>query len=110
MYVVVFCCFSSFAHGVLFRSKKGCSICGRKTDSTKPFINTPVDVAEKENVCNTFNVKEFLEGEMCSLCARAIRRFKTTGVKAPTVSITIHVACRLTNEVHKMVRQYTIFK
>ena len=82
-FIIVFCLFS-LAHGALFRSKRGCSICGRKTDKSRLFVHTPV----AGDVCQTFNVKKEAAQslQLCSACARAVRRYKTTGVKATKVS------------------------
>ena len=108
IYVLVLFVIISLAHGAPFRSKKGCVICGRKSDS-RPFKNNPV--AGKENICEAFNVRESAGGDKCSACDRALRRYKTTGVKAPKVSIPIHIACAVTytdsytlstNEIHNI--------
>ncbi len=76
----------TFVHCTPYRSKEGCSVCGRKVDKNRPFVDIPAEEDERALICETFGLNHLAPGQICSACARAIRRYKSSGVKAPTVS------------------------
>ena len=85
-FLLVLCLAPEVLPGKIHRSKKGCLICGRKTDKDRPFLDIPNDFEEKQKICSAFHLKEIENGQICSACSRAVRRYTTLGQKAPMVS------------------------
>ncbi len=59
----------------------------QESGKNRPFVDIPAEEDERTLICETFGHNNLVPAEqICSVCASAIRRYKSSGVKAPTVS------------------------
>ena len=67
------------------RCKEGCQICGRKNAAR--FLKIDDDERQKKkDIKDTFCLETVPEGYISIICDRLVRRYKSTGKKAASVS------------------------